>query len=99
MHSVVLRLGAALAALAAGVVLPRDAAAQASISFVCSAQEEYCRALTTAYERAGTAKIAMVRKSTGEAFAQVKAEASNPKIDLWWGCDQIHRFFSRCSAI
>lgn len=85
MHSIALRLGASLSVLAAWSALPRDAAAQASISFVCSAQEEYCRALTTAYERGGATKIAMVRKSTGEVFAQVKAEAGNPKIDLWWG--------------
>jgi iron(III) transport system substrate-binding protein len=27
----------------------------------------------------------MVRKSTGEAYAQIKAEAANPKADVWWG--------------
>jgi iron(III) transport system ATP-binding protein len=27
----------------------------------------------------------MTRKSSGETFAQVKAEASNPKGDVWWG--------------
>jgi iron(III) transport system substrate-binding protein len=26
-----------------------------------------------------------VRKSTGEVFAQLKAEAANPKADVWWG--------------
>jgi ABC-type Fe3+ transport system substrate-binding protein len=27
----------------------------------------------------------MTRKSSGETFAQVKAEATNPKGDVWWG--------------
>ena len=27
----------------------------------------------------------MTRKSSGETFAQVKAESSNPKGDVWWG--------------
>ncbi len=27
----------------------------------------------------------MVRKSTGETYAQLKAEAANPRADVWWG--------------
>jgi iron(III) transport system substrate-binding protein len=27
----------------------------------------------------------MTRKSSGETFAQIKAESSNPKGDIWWG--------------
>jgi iron(III) transport system substrate-binding protein len=27
----------------------------------------------------------MTRKSSGETFAQIKAESSNPKGDVWWG--------------
>ena len=27
----------------------------------------------------------MTRKSSGETFAQIRAEASNPKGDVWWG--------------
>ena len=29
--------------------------------------------------------VLMVRKSTGETLAQIRAEAGNPKIDVWWG--------------
>src|SRR3546814_16201597 len=29
--------------------------------------------------------VAMTRKSSGETFAQIKAEASNPRGDVWWG--------------
>ena len=86
MRAIGLRFGTGLVLLvAAGLALSCQAKAQTSISFMCSAQEEYCQALTTAYERTGAAKIAMVRKSTGEAYAQVKSESGNPKTDLWWG--------------
>mgnify|MGYP003345250455 FL=1 len=78
------RFGASAAMLAA-VAIGGEARAQAPISFVCSAQEEYCQALVTAYERTGAAKVAMMRKSTGEAYAQIRAEAGSPKVDLWWG--------------
>lgn len=30
-------------------------------------------------------KVNMTRKSSGETFAQIKAESSNPKGDVWWG--------------
>lgn len=30
-------------------------------------------------------KVTMTRKATGEVYAQLKAEASNPKADIWYG--------------
>jgi iron(III) transport system substrate-binding protein len=37
------------------------------------------------FEEATGIDVNMTRKSSGETFAQVKAEASNPKGDVWWG--------------
>src|SRR5437867_11390611 len=37
------------------------------------------------FAKATGIKVAMTRKSSGETFAQVKAEAANPKGDIWWG--------------
>lgn len=79
------RLGLAPALLVSVAAMPQGAAAQDPIAFICSAQQEYCQALATSYERRTGAKVAMVRKSTGEAYAQIKSEAANPKTDLWWG--------------
>ncbi len=62
-----------------------SASAQAPVSFVCSAQQEYCQALVSAYERSTGGKVFMVRQSTGEAFATIRAQAGNPRTDLWWG--------------
>ena len=42
-------------------------------------------AVLRACEKATGAKATMVRKSTGETLAQIRAEASNPRADVWWG--------------
>ena len=39
----------------------------------------------TAFEKATGIKVLMTRKSSGEFYAQIKAEAANPKGDIWWG--------------
>jgi iron(III) transport system substrate-binding protein len=41
--------------------------------------------MTTAFERQTGVKVAMTRKSSGETYAQLKAEATNPRGDIWWG--------------
>jgi iron(III) transport system substrate-binding protein len=61
------------------------AAAQGQLVLYCTVQEEWCRAMVTAFERDTGIKVAMTRKSSGEFYAQVKAEASNPRGDVWWG--------------
>ncbi len=72
-----LALGAA-ALLAAGE-------AKAQLNLYCTVQEEWCREMVQAFEKETSIKVNMIRKSSGELYAQVKAEASNPKGDIWWG--------------
>ena len=56
------------------------------ISLVCSAQPEWCEMMVAAFEAENPdTDVLMVRKSTGETLAQIRAEAGNPKIDVWWG--------------
>jgi iron(III) transport system substrate-binding protein len=76
-----------LAVAALTVVLFSASAAQAQGSLVlyCTVQEEWCRAMVTAFEQQTGIKVAMTRKSSGEFYAQLKAEASNPRGDIWWG--------------
>ncbi|MBN9061260.1 MAG: ABC transporter substrate-binding protein [Rhizobiales bacterium] len=71
--------GVGLSALAA------PAWAQQSLVMYCGVQEEWCRAMSTAFERETGIKVAMTRKSAGEVYAQVKAESANPRGDIWWG--------------
>ncbi|MDQ4134578.1 MAG: ABC transporter substrate-binding protein [Pseudomonadota bacterium] len=72
-----------LAALSIGSAAP--AQAQGSLVMYCAVQEEWCRAAVNAFERETGIKVSMTRKSSGEVFAQVKAEAANPRGDVWWG--------------
>jgi iron(III) transport system substrate-binding protein len=62
-----------------------SARAQGALTVYCAVQEEWCRAMATLFEKDTGIKVAMTRKSSGEIFAQLKAEASNPKGDVWWG--------------
>lgn len=72
-----------LAGLAA--VSATAAPAQAPVTVYCSILEEQCRLGVTNFEKATGIKVTMVRKSTGETYAQIKAERTNPKGDVWWG--------------
>ena len=70
---------------ALALLVPTLAAAQGNLVLYCTPQEEWCRGMVTAFERKTGIKVAMTRKSSGENYAQVKAEASNPRGDIWWG--------------
>ena len=71
--------------LALALAAPGLANAQGNLVLYCTVQEEWCRAMVTAFERKTGIKVAMTRKSSGELYAQVKAEAANPRGDIWWG--------------
>lgn len=76
----------AAAALAGLCLLGSKAAvAEGELTVYCGVPEEWCRATLQAFERKTAIKINMVRKSAGEIYAQVKAEATNPKGDVWFG--------------
>ena len=47
--------------------------------------ESLTQAWADAFTKETGIKVAMTRKSSGEIYAQVKAEASNPRGDVWWG--------------
>jgi len=64
---------------------PLGASAQGAITVYCSIIDEQCRAGVAAFERASGIKVTMVRRGTGETYAQIRAEASNPRGDVWWG--------------
>ncbi|MEO8305838.1 MAG: ABC transporter substrate-binding protein [Betaproteobacteria bacterium] len=72
-----------VAAVAAAA--PLTAAAQGELVVYCTVQEEWCRPMVNAFEKATGIKVLMTRKSSGEFYAQLKAEAANPRGDIWWG--------------
>ncbi len=61
------------------------ARADGNLVVYCTVQEEWCRLMQNAFERDTGIKVSMTRKSSGEFYAQVKAEAANPRGDIWWG--------------
>ncbi len=72
-------------AAAMAVVLVSPGRAQETLTVYCSILEEQCRVGVAAFEKATGIKVSMVRKSTGETYAQLRAEANNPRADVWWG--------------
>src|SRR5215216_2966201 len=75
----------AVQAAIATLFLAAGARAQGALVLYCAVQEEWCRAAVTAFERETGTKVSMTRKSAGEVYAQLKAEAANPRADIWWG--------------
>ncbi|MEQ9326245.1 MAG: ABC transporter substrate-binding protein [Rhodospirillales bacterium] len=73
-----------VAAMAVGLAAGQASAA-GKLNFYCSAQEEWCQVMAKEFEKASGISVSMSRKSSGETFAQVKAESRNPKGDVWWG--------------
>lgn len=75
-----------LAALvAAGVAAGGTASAQGSLNVYCSAQVEWCQAVANAFQRETGIRVAMTQKGSGEVLAQIRAEAQNPRGDVWFG--------------
>jgi iron(III) transport system substrate-binding protein len=70
--------------LAAGLAA-NTGAAQGNLVVYCSPQEEWCQLMVNEFQKATGITVAMTRKSSGETFAQVKAESANPQGDIWWG--------------
>lgn len=62
-----------------------EASAQGRLNLYCSVQEDWCQLMQTEFEKATGVKVAMTRKSSGETYAQIKAEKDNPRGDIWWG--------------
>jgi iron(III) transport system substrate-binding protein len=72
----------ALAALASASAHAQDAGA---LNLICSVQDEWCTMMSTTFAKTSGIKVNMVKRSTGEALAQLIAEKSNPKTDVWFG--------------
>jgi len=62
-----------------------QAMAAEKLTYYCSAQEDWCQLMASGFEEETGIKVNMTRKSSGETLAQIKAEADNPKGDVWWG--------------
>ena len=74
----------ALAASASGLFGTANAQSGA-VSAICSTDQSWCELAAAEFTRSTGIRVLQTRKATGEALAQLRAEANNPKTDLWWG--------------
>jgi iron(III) transport system substrate-binding protein len=75
-----------MVSLTALLIAGATAASADDLSVVCSAEQDWCDLMAAAFEEEKPdTDVLMVRKSTGETLAQIRAEEGNPKIDVWWG--------------
>jgi iron(III) transport system substrate-binding protein len=76
------KLLALSAAIAFTAALPVGAQ---TINAYCSTNQSWCELAAAEFSKATGIKVLQTRLATGEALARIKAEASNPKTDIWWG--------------
>jgi iron(III) transport system substrate-binding protein len=76
----------ALAALAlGGLGFVQAAQAQGSVNVYCSVQNEWCQAIVTNFQRDTGIRVNMTQRGSGESLAAIRAEAQNPRADVWFG--------------
>jgi iron(III) transport system substrate-binding protein len=70
---------------AAAALGAHEARAAGELNLICSADVVMCEQMQGDFEKSHDIKVNMVRLSSGETYAKVRAEARNPKTDIWWG--------------
>ncbi|MCU0907526.1 MAG: ABC transporter substrate-binding protein [Rhodobacteraceae bacterium] len=76
---------AALFGATALTLLAPVAAKANELVLYCSVQEEWCRAMSEAFQRETGINVLMTRASSGETYAKIVAEKDQPRGDVWWG--------------
>ena len=75
----------AVSAVAMSAATSVPAAAQGQLNIYCSVQVEWCQGIATNFQRETGITVNMTQKGSGETLAQVRAEAQNPRGDIWFG--------------
>ena len=73
------------AAIAAVTLLAPPVMAAEKLNVICSASIDWCNLMVNDFKKETGINVKMARKSSGETFAQLRAEKRNPKVDIWWG--------------
>lgn len=77
--------GLKAALLGAAAAFGASAAQAADLNMICSADVVICEQMKGDFEQATDITVNMVRLSSGESYAKIRAESRNPKTDVWWG--------------
>ena len=70
--------------VSAVLALPLTGFAADQLNVLCASDNDWCELMRNAFQKETGVETSMVRKSSGEIFAQIRAEAANPKTDIWW---------------
>ncbi len=55
------------------------------LTVLCTPQEDWCVAMTKAFQEKTGIQTSYVRLSSGEALTKIRATKSNPEFSVWWG--------------
>lgn len=56
-----------------------------TLTVLCTPQEDWCVAMTQAFQEETGIQTSYVRLSSGESLARIRATADNPEFSVWWG--------------
>lgn len=74
-----------IAVLLLTVLTAVTVSAQETLTVLCTPQEDWCVAMTQAFQEQTGIQTSYVRLSSGEALARIRATADNPEFSVWWG--------------
>ena len=80
MKRILLAVALSLSVLGAGPAL-----AQGALTVYCSVLADWCQLMAVEFEKQSGVRTNIVQKGSGETLAQIRAEAANPRGDIWWG--------------
>ncbi len=61
------------------------AAQEDTLTVLCTPQEDWCVAMTQAFEEETGISTNYVRMSSGESLARLRASQEDPEFSVWWG--------------
>jgi iron(III) transport system substrate-binding protein len=56
-----------------------------TLTVLCTPQEDWCVAMTQAFQAETGIETSYVRLSSGESLARIRATQDNPDFSVWWG--------------
>jgi iron(III) transport system substrate-binding protein len=56
-----------------------------TLTVLCTPTEDWCVAMTQAFQEETGIETTYVRLSSGESLARIRATADNPEFSVWWG--------------
>lgn len=74
-----------LSVFALALCLTPVMAQDTTLTVLCTPQEDWCVAMTQAFQEETGIETSYVRLSSGESLARIRATEDNPDFSVWWG--------------